>query len=217
VLVLLSQNVAAVAAENQISEEIQILARGGPDESQTAGEWRSAVRGVCGRPFERDRPRGPDKAAARLLYRFDAARRAQERGTDGGADSSGADGGAAPIAAALCRPAYGNDSRLRAGMTALGVPYVAGILPNTLMWRSGTGPRRTNGRLLRFGGASSGTEFGDCRRQIADSPWQIFEIFLFSGDGGWKPGSIYTEWQEPQSHRSGWVRQDEIVLRVQSY
>ena len=30
--------------------------------------------------------------------------------------------------------AYGNDSRLRAGMTELGVPYVAGIVPNTLMW-----------------------------------------------------------------------------------
>ena len=37
-LILLSQKVAAVAAENQIIEEIQILARGGPDESQTAGE-----------------------------------------------------------------------------------------------------------------------------------------------------------------------------------
>jgi hypothetical protein len=33
-LVLLSQKVAAVGAENQIIEEIQILARGGPDESQ---------------------------------------------------------------------------------------------------------------------------------------------------------------------------------------
>jgi hypothetical protein len=33
-LVVLSQKVAAVAAENQIIEGIQILARGGPDESQ---------------------------------------------------------------------------------------------------------------------------------------------------------------------------------------
>lgn len=38
--------------------------------------------------------------------------------------------------------AYGNDSRLRTGMTALGLTYVAGILPNTLMWPSGAGPRR---------------------------------------------------------------------------
>src|SRR6201999_3514817 len=42
----------------------------------------------------------------------------------------------------LMDAAYGNDSRLRSGMTALGVLYVAGILPNTLMWQSGAGPRR---------------------------------------------------------------------------
>jgi len=47
-----------------------------------------------------------------------------------------------PRGVGLMDTAYGNDSRLRAGMTALGVLYVAGILPNTLMWRSGTGPRR---------------------------------------------------------------------------
>ena len=46
--------------------------------------------------------------------------------------------------------AYGDDSRLRAGMTALGVPYVAGIQPNTLKWRSGTGPRR-KGKPLNNG------------------------------------------------------------------
>ncbi len=33
-VIVLSQKVAAVAAENQIIEGIQILARGGPDESQ---------------------------------------------------------------------------------------------------------------------------------------------------------------------------------------
>jgi hypothetical protein len=37
-LVLLSHKVAAVAAENQLIEGIQILARGGPDESQAARE-----------------------------------------------------------------------------------------------------------------------------------------------------------------------------------
>jgi SRSO17 transposase len=47
-----------------------------------------------------------------------------------------------PRGVGLMDTAYGNDSRLRAGMTALSVPYVAGILPNTLMWRPGTGPRR---------------------------------------------------------------------------
>ena len=46
-----------------------------------------------------------------------------------------------PRGVGLMDVAYGNDSRLRAGMTELGVPYVASILPNTLMWRPGTGPR----------------------------------------------------------------------------
>ena len=56
-----------------------------------------------------------------------------------------------PGGVGLMDAAYGNDSRLRAGMTALGVLYVAGILPNTLMWRSGTGPRRTGKPLNNTG------------------------------------------------------------------
>lgn len=36
---------------------------------------------------------------------------------------------------------YGRDSRLRTGLTALGLTYVAGIQPNTLVWPSGTGPK----------------------------------------------------------------------------
>jgi SRSO17 transposase len=56
-----------------------------------------------------------------------------------------------PRGVALMDTAYGNDSRLRAGMTALGVLYVAGILPNTLMWRSGTGPRQTGKALNNTG------------------------------------------------------------------
>ena len=56
-----------------------------------------------------------------------------------------------PRGIALMDVAYGNDSRLRAGMTELGVAYVAGILPNTLMWRSGTGPRQTGKPLNNTG------------------------------------------------------------------
>jgi SRSO17 transposase len=36
---------------------------------------------------------------------------------------------------------YGNNSGLRAEMTALGLTYVAGILSNTTVWPRGTGPR----------------------------------------------------------------------------
>jgi SRSO17 transposase len=56
-----------------------------------------------------------------------------------------------PRGVALMDVAYGNDSRLRAGMTALGVPYVVGIQPNTLMWRSGAGPRRKGKPLNNTG------------------------------------------------------------------
>ena len=34
-------------------------------------------------------------------------------------------------------PAYGNDSKLRAGISELGLTYVAGILPTTMVWRPG--------------------------------------------------------------------------------
>jgi len=56
-----------------------------------------------------------------------------------------------PRGVGLMDVAYGNDSRLRTGMTELGVLYVASILPNTLMWRSGTGPRRTGKPLNNTG------------------------------------------------------------------
>ena len=56
-----------------------------------------------------------------------------------------------PRGVGLMDTAYGNDSRLRAGMTTLGVLYVAGILPNTLMWRSGAGPRRKGKPLNNTG------------------------------------------------------------------
>jgi SRSO17 transposase len=56
-----------------------------------------------------------------------------------------------PRGVGLMDVAYGNDSRLRAGMTALGLSYVAGIQPNTLMWRAGVGPRRRGKPLNNTG------------------------------------------------------------------
>ena len=46
-----------------------------------------------------------------------------------------------PRGVALMDVAYGNDSRLRAGLTVLGLTYAACVQPNTLMWPSGTGPK----------------------------------------------------------------------------
>ena len=45
-----------------------------------------------------------------------------------------------PPAPVLIDPAYGNDSKLRAGISGLGLPYVAGILPTTMVWRPGDAP-----------------------------------------------------------------------------
>ena len=56
-----------------------------------------------------------------------------------------------PRGVALMDVAYGNDSRLRAGLTVLGLTYVAGIQPNTLMWPSGTGPKRRGKPLNNTG------------------------------------------------------------------
>jgi len=47
-----------------------------------------------------------------------------------------------PPAVALMDPAYGNDSKLRAGISELGIPYAAGILPTTMVWRPGEAPLR---------------------------------------------------------------------------
>jgi SRSO17 transposase len=45
-----------------------------------------------------------------------------------------------PHGVALLDAGYGNNSNLRADITTLGLSYVAGILSNTTVWASGTGP-----------------------------------------------------------------------------
>lgn len=45
-----------------------------------------------------------------------------------------------PPATVLMDPAYGNDSKLRAGITGLGLTYAVGILPTTAVWRPGEAP-----------------------------------------------------------------------------
>ena len=45
-----------------------------------------------------------------------------------------------PLGVALADPAYGNDSKFRAGITELGMPYAVGIMPSTTVWRPGEAP-----------------------------------------------------------------------------
>ena len=45
-----------------------------------------------------------------------------------------------PPGVALMDPAYGNNSKLRAGISELALAYVAGIQPTTMVWRPGEAP-----------------------------------------------------------------------------
>jgi SRSO17 transposase len=56
-----------------------------------------------------------------------------------------------PRGVALMDVAYGNDSRLRTGMTALELTYVAGVQANTLVWPAGAGPKRRGKPLNNTG------------------------------------------------------------------
>jgi SRSO17 transposase len=56
-----------------------------------------------------------------------------------------------PRGVALMDAAYGVDTRLRTGMTALEVSYVVGIQPKILVWPPGTGPRRKGKPLNNTG------------------------------------------------------------------
>ncbi len=54
-----------------------------------------------------------------------------------------------PPAPVLMDPAYGNDSKLCAGISELGLTYVAGILPTTMVWRPGEAPLPPVSRAAR--------------------------------------------------------------------
>jgi SRSO17 transposase len=90
-----------------------------------------------------------------------------------------------PRGVALMDTAYGNDSRLRAGMTELDVPYVAGILPNTLMWPSGTGPRR-KGKPLNNTGRRDEPDLVSAKEVMLALPKRAWRIVR------WREGSA--EW-----------------------
>jgi SRSO17 transposase len=61
-------------------------------------------------------------------------------------------------------PAYGNDSKLRAGISGLGLTYVAGIMSTTMVWRPGEAPLPA---ASRSGRGRPGTRL---RRDAAHQP-----------------------------------------------
>src|SRR6202158_5400583 len=87
-----------------------------------------------------------------------------------------------PRGVAVMDVAYGNDSRLRTGMTALGLTYVAGIQPNTLMWPSGAGPKR-RGKPLHNTGRRDEPDLISAKRLALDLPKHAWRTIR------WREGS----------------------------
>ena len=90
-----------------------------------------------------------------------------------------------PRGVALMDAAYGTDSRLRTGMTALGVSYVVGIQPKILVWPPGTGPRR-RGRPLNNTGRRDEPDLISAKQMARDLPRHAWRTIR------WREGSA--EW-----------------------
>ena len=90
-----------------------------------------------------------------------------------------------PRGVALMDAAYGTDSRLRTGMTALGVSYVVGIQPKILVWPPGTGPRR-RGKPLNNTGRRDEPDLISAKQMARDLPKHAWRTIR------WREGSA--EW-----------------------
>jgi SRSO17 transposase len=90
-----------------------------------------------------------------------------------------------PGGVALMDAAYGTDSRLRTGMTALGVSYVVGIQPKILVWPPGTGPKR-RGKPLNNTGRRDEPDLISAKRLALGLPEQAWHTIR------WREGS--SEW-----------------------
>ena len=88
-----------------------------------------------------------------------------------------------PRGVVLMDAAYGNNSELRADITALGLTYVVGILSNTTVWAPGTGPlppKKWSGRgrppkLLRRDGKHQPVAVKELARGLPKRAWRTIE------------------------------------------
>jgi SRSO17 transposase len=87
-----------------------------------------------------------------------------------------------PHGVGLMDAAYGNDARLRTGMTELGLSYVAGIQSNCLVWPPGTGPRR-RGRPLNNTGRRDEPDLISIKKLALGLPKQAWRTIR------WREGS----------------------------
>jgi SRSO17 transposase len=90
-----------------------------------------------------------------------------------------------PRGVVLMDSGYGRDSQLRTELTSLGLTYVAGILPNTLMWRPGSGPRR-KGKPLNNTGRRDEPELVSAEKVARGLPEEAWRTIR------WREGSA--EW-----------------------
>ena len=91
-----------------------------------------------------------------------------------------------PRGVALLDAGYGNNSNLRADITTLGLPYVAGILSNTTVWAEGAGPlspKRWSGR---------GRPPKRLRRDAKHWPVSVKDLALSLPKNAWRT----IEWRE---------------------
>jgi SRSO17 transposase len=96
-----------------------------------------------------------------------------------------------PRGVVLLDAGYGNNSELRADITALGLTYVAGIQSNTTVWAPGTGPlpaRKWSGR---------GRPPKLLRRDAEHQPSSVKELALGLPKGAWRT----IEWREGTAER----------------
>jgi SRSO17 transposase len=89
------------------------------------------------------------------------------------------DAGLAP-GVVLMDAGYGNDTKLRTGITSLGLAYVAGILPNTSVWAPGTGP------LPPKAWSGRGRPSNRMRRDAEHQPAQVKVLALGLPEAAWE-------------------------------
>jgi SRSO17 transposase len=87
-----------------------------------------------------------------------------------------------PRGVGLMDAAYGTDSRLRTGMTALGVSYVVGIQPKILVWPPGAGPKR-RGKPLNNTGRRDEPDLISAKQLARDLPKHAWRTIR------WREGS----------------------------
>src|SRR6516162_7621294 len=91
-----------------------------------------------------------------------------------------------PPGVVLMDAGYGNNSELRAEITALGLTYVAGILSNTTVWAPGSGP------LPPKKWSGQGRRPKLLRRDAKHQPISVKELALALSERAWRT----VKWQE---------------------